>query len=144
MKNILVAVDFDTGQEVLIEKAREFAEGFNAKLWLLHVSAPDPEFVGYDAGPQSERDWRAAQLREKHRTLQAHAQELKAGGLKAEALLVQGPIQETILKEAEKLGIDLIIAGHNEHGLFYKAIIGSVTSRVIKKSRVPLLIVPLD
>ena len=48
-----------------------------------------------------------------------------------------------IMEEAKKLNVDIIIAGHHEHNFFYKAFVGSVSGKIIKKSKIPVLIVPL-
>jgi len=49
-----------------------------------------------------------------------------------------------ILKEANKLKIDLIISGYHDHCFFYKALYGSVSNALIKSSNIPVLIVPMD
>lgn len=144
MKNILVTIDFDETEAFLVDKAFEQANSFGAKVWLIHVSAPDPDFVGYDVGPQSIRDQRAEKLRKEHRLLQGYAKSLKEKNIEAEALLIQGSTIEMIIEESKKLDIDLIITSHREHGFLYKALLGSVSSQIIKKSRIPVLIVPVD
>lgn len=144
MKNILVTVDFDKGETLLIEKAFQMANAFGSKLWLMHIAAPDPDFVGYDVGPEYIRDSRASELRKEHRQIQAYSETLKKRGVESEGLLVQGATIEMIIKESKKLNVDLIIAGHHEHGFFYKAFVGSVSAEIIKKSKIPVLIIPLD
>lgn len=144
MKNILVTIDFNKNEALLIDKAFELAKSFNSKLWLMHIAAPDPDFVGYDVGPQYIRDSRAAELRKEHQMLQEYTKNLKKKGVDSEGLLIQGATIEMILEESKKLNIDLIIAGHHEHGFFYNAFIGSVSAEIIKKSKTPVLIVPLD
>lgn len=144
MKNILVAIDFNKNEKLLIDKAFQLAESFNSKLWLMHIAAPDPDFVGYDVGPQYIRDSRASELREEHKQLQEYANTLKKKGVDAEGLLVQGATIEMIIEESKKLNVDLIIAGHLDHGFFYNAFTGSVSANIIKKSKIPVLIVPLD
>lgn len=144
MKNILVPIDFDGTEQFLIDKAYELAKSFGSKVWLLHVSAPDPDFVGNEVGPQSERDSRAEILREEHRALQGHADSLKSKGIDATALLIQGPTIEIILEESKKLNIDLLIASHHDHGFLYRALLGSVSNQLIKKSKIPVLVVPVD
>jgi K+-sensing histidine kinase KdpD len=84
MKNILVTIDFEEKGQVLIDKAAEMAEKFNAKLWLVHVAAPDPEFVGYEVGPQYVRDVLAKDLREEHKLLQNFSSQLKDRNIDAE------------------------------------------------------------
>ena len=144
MKNILVTIDFDKKVEVLIDKAFELAKSFNSKIWLMHIAAPDPDFVGYDVGPQYIRDCRAEDLRKEHREIQKLASELMEKGVHAEGLLIQGATIEMIIDESKKLNIDLIIAGHHQYGFFYKAFVGSVSAQIIKKSKIPVLIVPFD
>lgn len=144
MKNILVAIDFNKNEKLLIDKAFQLAESFGSKLWLMHISAPDPDFVGYDVGPQYIRDSRATDLRKEHQQLQEYSTLLKKKGVVSEGLLVQGATIEMIIEESKKLNVDLIIAGHHMHGFFYNAFVGSVSAEIIKKSKTPVLIVPLE
>ncbi len=65
-------------------------------------------------------------------------------GVRAEGLLVQGATVEMLLKEAQKLNTDLIITGHHDHNFLYKAFIGSTSEEIIKESKIPVLMVPLD
>jgi nucleotide-binding universal stress UspA family protein len=144
MKNILVTIDFNKNEELLIDKAFQLAESFDSKLWLMHIAAPDPDFVGYEVGPQYIRDSRASDLRKEHKLLQEYATALKKKGVESEGLLVQGATIEMIIEESKKLNVDLIIAGNHEHGFFYNAFVGRMSVKVIKKSKIPVLIVPLD
>lgn len=144
MKNILVSLDFDKGSDILLEKAAEMALAFGSKVWIVHIAPPDPDFVGYEAGPQSVRDTVAEELRKKHKALQGFAENLRGKGLDAHALLLQGATVETILQEAEKINTDLIIAGHEEHNFIYKSVIGSVSSRLLRKSKIPVMLVPIS
>ncbi len=144
MKNILLPIDFKGNEQLLLDKTYELAEKFNSKVWLIHVAAPDPDYIGYDAGPQFIRDSRADELREDHKQIQSYARSLSQKGVDTSALFVQGTTVETLIEKTEKLNIDLIIIGRQSHGIFYKAIFGSVADSLVKKTDVPILIVPLD
>jgi len=144
MKNILATIDFYGSERLIIDKAFEIAKAFDAKIWLLHVVAPEPEFVGFGVGPQYVRDARATELKKEHRMLNQFADELELKGVKAQGLLLQGSTIEMIMKEAEKLKIDLIVTGHHDHNFVYKAFYGSVASGVINKTKIPVLLVPLE
>ncbi|MBI5917572.1 MAG: universal stress protein [Bacteroidetes bacterium] len=141
MKNILVAIDFLPISQRLVEHAANWAEKFGAKIWLVHVAAPDPEFVGYDVGPQYIRDSRADVLRQEHQDLQAYAKRLEDKGLNAEALLIQGPTVETLVKEAGKLHADLIVLGAEPHGKVFDALFGSIWADVVKKVKTPVMLI---
>jgi nucleotide-binding universal stress UspA family protein len=144
MKNILVTIDFNKNEHLVIDKAFELAEKFNSKLWLIHIAAPDPDFIGYDVGPQYVRDNRATELRKEHKNLEELSKTLREKGVQAEGLLVQGATIEMITAEAKKLNIDLIIAGHHDHNFLYNAFVGSVSRQIIKKSNTPVLLIPID
>lgn len=143
MKNILLAIDFNDGEKILIDKALKWAKAFNAKIWMLHVASPEPEFVGFGVGPQYIRDSMAEELKKEHRMLFEYANQLRKEGVEAEGLLIKGMTTEMIMEEAEKLNIDLIITGHQDHSLLYKLFFGSVASGVVRKSKVPVLLIPL-
>jgi nucleotide-binding universal stress UspA family protein len=144
MKNILVAIDFINNEQLLVDTAFQLAEKFDSKIWLTHITAPDPDFVSYEVGPQYIREFRALELRKEHKLLQEYTNVLKKKGVKAEGLLIQGATIEMIMEEAKKLNVDLIIAGHQEHNFLYKAFVGSVSGQIIRKSKIPVLIVPLE
>lgn len=144
MKNILVTIDFDGNEQILIDKAFQLAESFDSKLWLVHIAAPDPDFVGYEVGPQYIRDSRASDLKKELKLLQEYSKTLEKKGVEAEGLLIQGATIKMVMEEAKKLNADLIIAGHHEHSFFYKAFVESVSAGIIKKSKIPVLIVPFD
>ena len=142
MNNILAAIDFSEITPDVVDKAAEIAKCFASKLWLLHVAAPEPDFVGYETGPQTKRDWRAKTLRAEHRYIQDKALELEQEGIKVTPLLLQGATVETIVQEASKLNAEMIVIGSHGRGALYKALVGSVSEGVIRQASCPVLIVP--
>lgn len=142
-KNILVLVDFQDPTAQIIARAAGLAAAFHSKCWLLHVAAPEPDFMGYEPGPQYVRDQRAKELRAEHVLLQKHKEWLTSLGIECEALLVQGPVTETILSEADKLKADLIILGRHRHSTLHEWVIGSVGKEVIRQSQVTVMAVPI-
>ena len=142
MDNILAAIDFSDVSPMVIEEAATIAQSFASKLWLIHVAAPDSDFVSFDTGPQCERDWKAQVLREEHRYIQDAALALEQRGINVTPLLIQGATIDTILQEASKLQAEMIVMGSHGHGALYKAIVGSVSEGVIRKAVCPVLIVP--
>jgi len=143
MKNILVGIDFHKNTARLLKQATIIAEPFRSKVWLLHVTAPDPDFVGYEPGPQSVRENRADDLKNEHVKLQTMATELQNSGLDAEALLVQGATVETFVSEADKLHADMIIVGHHDYNFLQKIFKQEVSTDIIDEIKIPVLVVPL-
>ena len=143
MKNILVAVDLDASSQLLINTAAEQAEKFNAKVWVLHIAEPEPDFVGNKAGPQYVRDYLVEEIKKEHKLIRQYTEELIAKGIVADGLLIQGPTVKMILEEIEKLQIDLLIIGHQRRSLLFKIFIGDNHTALVNKSTIPVLVVPL-
>jgi len=142
MKNILAPIDLSPATRPVLDLASVLARNSGAKLWLTHVAAPDPDFVGFKVGPTYVREQRADILREEHAEIQALAAGLKEQGVDAEALLVQGPTTDTIMELATKLKADLIVMGSHGRGALFRAFVGSVSEQVLRESKVPVTIVP--
>jgi nucleotide-binding universal stress UspA family protein len=140
---ILAAVDFSGFTEPTLRAVEQIAAAApEARIWLLHVAEPDPSFVGYDAGPAVVRDQVAAEYREEHRQLQACAEGLRGGGAEVTALLIQGAIADTILTEAERLDVQLIVMGSHGYGTIADLIAGGVCKAVLRKASCPVLVIP--
>jgi nucleotide-binding universal stress UspA family protein len=143
MKNILIPIDFTENSKILLDKASEIAKKFDSKVWIIHIAAPEPDFVGYGVGPEYIRNDRAEELKEEHRIVQKMANELKNQNINAEALLIQGPTVDSILEESQQLNIDLIVMGVNEHGFLHQLWFGDTAAGILKNTKIPLLVVPL-
>jgi nucleotide-binding universal stress UspA family protein len=139
---LLVAIDFSPSSQRLIGFARALADSLRAEVWLLHVADPEPAFVGYDPGPQVERDQVAIDLRREHRELQGLAEEWRAAELNCTALQVQGPTVETIIAEASRLAVDMILLGAQGKGFMQRLFVGSTSEGVLRHAKIPVLIVP--
>lgn len=142
MKTILVAVDFSPVTDAVIDAAVAVSRAFESAVHLVHVEAPDPDFVGYEVGPEVVRQAVAGQFRQDHRRLQ----ELKdapwhdPGAVSAS--LVRGPTVEKILEERERLDADLIVIGSHGHGALFNLLVGSVAEGVLRRAECPVLVVP--
>jgi nucleotide-binding universal stress UspA family protein len=142
MKNILAAVDFSAIKYEVIRQAAHFAGLHSTKLWLLHIAAPHPDFVGYDIGPESVREQRAEELHGEHQWLQDKAEQLRKSGMDVTALLVQGETIDKILVECKRLAADMIVLGTQGHGTIRHLFAGSVIQGIIKDAHCPVLIIP--
>ena len=136
----------------IVKKAEELAKELSAQVWLIHVTKPEPAdlfIVGHEPGllekeadPQLIRDSIAKRFHNEHRQLQEIADSLRKDGLDTTALLVQGATVETMLKEASKLDIDMIVVGSHGRGAMHQLLVGSVSKGIIHDSQHPVLVVP--
>lgn len=142
MKNIIALVDFSDVTEAVVREAAELAKALRCAVYLLHVAAPDPDFVGYEAGPKSVRDTVAQKVRKEHLDLQSLEGGLKGEGIEAHALLVQGPTVEKALAEIERLKACRVVMGSHGHGALRHLLVGSVTEGILRKAKCPVVVVP--
>lgn len=138
---LLVPIDLSAVSQRVIDAAASLARVYGAELWLLYVSDLDPSALqGPDASEA--RDEVAHGQRADHRTLQGHARALREQGLQATALMVQGAIDTSILREANRLQADMIVMATHGHGAMFDLFVGSVSRAILQVSRVPVLMVP--
>lgn len=139
---LLIAIDFSPVTEKILLKIREMYPKMNPKLWLVHVVQPEPDFIGYEVGPVTERDFIAKSFHEKHKQIQDIAQKMAKDGIEVTPLLLQGATVDTIIEEAQKIKADFIVVGSHGHGMMYNLLVGSIGHGLLKNSPVPLLIIP--
>ena len=70
-------------------------------------------------------------------------EKLEEEGLDASSWLARGPGVASTLKEAARLEAGLIVVGTHGHGAVYDALIGSFSAGIIRKSKLPVLVVPV-
>jgi nucleotide-binding universal stress UspA family protein len=139
---LLVAVDLFESTEKVVKKAEEIAIALSARMWLLHVAEPEPDFVGLKVGPQTVRDSLSKEFQGEHRQIQEIADRSRKAGLDTTALIVQGATAETILNMASELNVDMIVVGSHGRGAMYQLLVGSVSEEVLHKSEWPVLVIP--
>ena len=142
MRRLLACIDFSARSPRVLLAARQLAAALQAEVVLLHVAPPDPDFVGYGAGPRSVRDAVSHDLRAAHSELDALAREGPDDGVAVQPLMIQGSAPEKILEQAERLSVEYIVIGSHGHGAVHEILTGSVARRVLRQARVPVVVVP--
>lgn len=145
MKKLLVAIDeyeAVTTDSPIVERTVQLASAFNSKVWILHI-VPPPRQAPFNIDNSVLRKESSGELRQEHEHLHRLAHSLRERSVDAKALLVEGSIVKTILRESERLDIDLIIMGCHRRGLLYKALSEGSGEGLLGKCRLPILFVPL-
>jgi len=139
---VLLAVDLSDVSAKMLRAVAAVPRRDDLKVYVVHVAEPDPEFAGWDAGPGVVRKQVAAEFQRERHEVEAMAAGLRESGIDAVGLVVQGPTVETVLDEVARRGADLLVVGSHGHGAAYDLAVGSVSSGIIRKAAIPVLVVP--
>jgi nucleotide-binding universal stress UspA family protein len=139
---ILVAIDFSAVTERIMDVMERMPGRDDAEVFLLYVAAPEPDFVGYEAGPKVVRDQVAAELRRERDQLRELAERLRAADIPSTAIMVPGATVDTILEQAGKRGAELLVIGSHGHGAMFDLLFGSISEGIVRRSTLPVLVVP--
>ncbi len=141
---ILIAMDLSENARQLLDQAIGLLQKALGTVWLLYVAEPEPDFVGYEVDSEVMRRQIAEEFHEKHRRLQALAEDLRANGIDARALSIQGDIVGTVVGQAGKLNVDMIVVGSRKHGVLYHFLLGDVSRGILKEAGRPVLVIPIE
>ena len=136
IKKILLPVDFSKGSDLAARFAISLAQEYKAKLHVLHVYDPVPQ---YDYLAKDYLEDRKKKLEE---TLANVVPAETKAAIDVEEILAEGrPVHHTIVEKARELGDDVIvIATHGRTGLAH-VFLGSVAEHVIRHAACPVLVV---
>ena len=140
--NILVALDLSAASSKVIAAARRVAEMSAAEVYVLHVAEPEADFIGYEAGPEVLRRQQAQDYQREQDEVEKYVGELNAAGIKTHARVLDGAMVKTTISEAKRLGSEYIVVGSHGHGAVYDVLVGSHSAALMRKSPVPVLVVP--
>lgn len=146
MKNILVVVDDYRNTSIaspIMERTLELAKAFSSKVWILHIVPHTQQSTPFNVDSKAFRHAVATELREEHDFLQQLAQCLRDRGVDAKALLIEGATSKTILRESERLNIDLIILGCFRHILLYGVLAEFTEEVLLSKCPRPIMFIPM-
>ncbi len=144
MKNILMTIEdceTTTIESPVVKKTLELANAFASKVWVLHI-VPHSQHSPYNVDDQMYRHEIATELHHEHDFLQHLAKCMRNVNVDATALLVHGSIISTVLKESERLAIDLVVLGCHKQGLIYSALMGDTDEGLLAKCSRPIMFVP--
>jgi nucleotide-binding universal stress UspA family protein len=131
---------FCTGGSPYAQQAVEFgsriAVSLEARATLLYVAETEPALF-LEGG----RERHEIQDPEVRRAFERALETLQKAGVEAEAKVRYGKIADQILAEASTGNHDLIIMGSHGMGGIRRFILGSVSEEVVKRARIPILVV---
>ena len=148
---ILLATDGSREAELAARTAADLAEKTNSELHVVHVFGIAP--VGPPVYPEAaalQGVEHEAEVEELQRTSEQRARQVlesevekvrSAGGMVAQAHLMEGRVAPEIVALAEEIGAGLIVMGSRGRGGIRRALMGSVSDPVVRHAHCPVLVV---
>jgi nucleotide-binding universal stress UspA family protein len=140
IKQILCPVDFSVSSARAHDSAQSLARHYHAKLFLQHVVHFVPPSYAYYADAVYITEFFQTIHDSARKQLQDFAKSHARNGLQPECFVQEGGVTDSILSFAAAQKVDLIVMG--THGLkgVDCAALGSVTEKVLRKARCPVLV----
>jgi len=142
ISKILCPTDFSEPSFKGIKAANELAEHFSAKLILISVVTP-PYPMGAPGVPASYKteEYYEEMTQYANQSMEKIENEMISPGVETRKFVLQGHAVDEIIKRAENENVDLmVIATHGWTG-WRKWVFGSVTDKVMRLAKCPVLTV---
>ena len=138
--HILWATDFSDESKEALAYADFFAKTFKAKLTALHV-VPDFAPALYEAWPEVQAEL-AGQIEASKMNAKIKLDQMcgTQGVCPNKTIVAEGSAASVVLQTARKEGADLIVVGRRGTSGHEQNLIGSVTHRILRGARVPVLV----
>jgi nucleotide-binding universal stress UspA family protein len=142
IKKILCTTDFSDPSFKALIAADEFAKRFEASVMVLHVVEEIPVLPALPTNPAIDVPLYQEKLKEMAMiTLETVVKDRFRKKVSPELIVEQGKAAEEIVKTAAEKGANMIIIGtHGETG-FRHLVLGSVTEKVVRLAKCPVLTV---
>lgn len=156
IKNILYATDLSKNSTFAFRYAVRLAEALNARITILYVlpmidSAMEVPIIT-QMGEERYYKLREEKSKETIEKIRERLEQLGEEGQKdnriqtdrvSSILVHEGDAVDEILKTADKLKSDIMILGAHGKGMLSHTFLGTVPDKVLRRSRTPVLVVPI-
>lgn len=144
MKKILVPIDFSKKSEFASKMAARIAKKSNSTVYLLHMIELPTGIVDMGSGSNFSIPESMLYLRKiKERITEFKEIFFHKNTEVQHSIRFQNP-HEGIIKYSEKISADIIVMGSKGHSKFEEILIGSNTEKVVRTSKIPVIVVKRD
>ena len=150
MKKVLIAIDYNPVSEKVAEEGHKLAKQLGAKVCLMHVIADVtyysnqyPTFMGYQGytGMAENLNMASEMQNMAEDFLKTAAKHLQDPSVTTH--MAEGDTGKAILNYADEWNADLIVMGTHSHSKLEKLLIGTVASKVLEKTKIPVHLIPV-
>jgi nucleotide-binding universal stress UspA family protein len=145
IKRILCPIDFSEFSKHAFDRAVAIAQTHNATVEVLHVVPVPSGMAVVPFGPEGPGGFALHEVDREHlvqemkRLLAGRQPRIVAVGFH----VIEAPaVDRAILAQADSLAVDLIVLGTHGRSGFDRLLLGSVTEKILRRAKVPVLTVP--
>lgn len=141
---LLVCVDFSRLTDLVVAEAVSLARATRASVVLVHVAPTEPALTSGGVGPPGGHRVPPVGLEQARATLDEIADRIRELGVevRAELRTTDGTIHDAILEEVEAHRATYVVIGSHGRAVVVEMLLGSTAHSVLRKARVPVLVVP--
>jgi len=137
---ILLATDGSESSEVAVRAAVALSKRLDFEVHVMYVAHEHPYLhASYDLHHQEEEE--RLRREDQRKLVEYMAIVRRAGGTIADSYLRVGEAANEIVELAEEIGVDLVVLGSRGHGPMRRALMGSVSTSVLRHAHCSVLIV---
>jgi nucleotide-binding universal stress UspA family protein len=144
MKKILVPIDFSKPSEYAAKMAAKIAKKTGASITLIHLIELPSEIVDIYYGSRFSIPESMLYLRKIKEKILKFKNNFFPEDMKVDYFIKLNNPFDGIRKYADKIDADLIIMGSKGHSKFEEIIIGSNTEKIVRSSKIPVIVVKRD
>ena len=149
MKKVLIAIDYNPTSEQVALQGYELAKMLDAEICLVHVVADVryygmqyPTFMGFDSYEVPlDVNLHGEITKVADSFLETAAQHLNDPSVTTH--IAEGNTADAILEYAKEWGATLIVMGTHSHGTLEKFLVGTVASRILEHTKIPIYMIPI-
>ena len=144
MRKILVPIDFSKTSEYAAKMAAKIAKKTGGSITLIHLIELPSEVVDIDYGSRFSIPESMLYLRKIKEKILNFKNSFFSEDMKVDYFIKLNNPFDGIRKYADKIDADLIIMGSKGHSKFEEIIIGSNTEKIVRTSKIPVIVVKRD
>ena len=144
MKKILVPIDFSKPSEYATKMAAKIAEKTNATVYLIHFIELPSGVIDIASSSTFSIPESMLYLRKTKEKVLEFKKSFFSEDRTVEYFIKLNSPFEGIKKYAEKINADLIIMGSKGHSEFEEIMIGSNTEKIVRSSKIPVIVIKKD
>ncbi len=145
-KKIMIATDGSEASNAAAKVGLELAKKSGAKAIAIYVAdvATLNRLSDYIIYPGANDEVRKLMVKQGHEAADETEKMAKEMGLEIDKVVAEGGPATELLQQSQDMGVDLLVLASSGKGGVEKFLLGSVAEKVVRNSKVPVMLVPTN